>query len=349
MGFLHEDIEWIFSLAAAILHLGNVAFEPTDAGEGSAIAQSTYLLTYLPTYSLTYLGEGSAIDQSTEAALSLAAHYLHVEASTLRAALTTRTVVIRGEAQHMRNRTSDAAEAVEALCKAIYSSLFDDLVARINGAVGGERGVSIGVLDIFGFEIFETNSFEQLCINFANERLQQRFNAHTFTQELDVYEAEGVAFEPIPFLDNAPVLTLLASKPRGLFNLLDEEVIIPKGSDLKWLAKCACTLYPVPCTSRERPQVARKVSRGPRSPCCSHPHAHVHVNAHARMHMHMRTCTCTCRCAEAHAAHAAFGAPKVTQRASTFHVAHYAGVVTYEVASMVEKNASYLLTHLLTY
>ena len=79
----------------------------------------------------------------------------------------------------------------------------------------------------------------QLCINFTNERLQQRFNAHTFTQELDVYRAEGVPFEPIAFVDNAPVLALLSSKPRGLLNLLDEEVRIPQGSDLKWLAKCA--------------------------------------------------------------------------------------------------------------
>ena len=129
--------------------------------------------------------------------------------------------------------------------------MFDDLVQRINGAVGGDRGMSIGVLDIFGFEIFETNSFEQLCINFTNERLQQKFNAHTFTQEESLYQAEGVPFDKVsspthyapsgwcpppsqcftphspwkvPFLDNGPVLELLSAKPYGLMNLLDEEV-----------------------------------------------------------------------------------------------------------------------------
>ena len=72
-------------------------------------------------------------------------------------------MVIRGEMQHMRNKVKEANEAAEALAKAVYSTLFDDLVQRINGAVGGERGMSIGVLDIFGFEIFEVNRLE-LCI-----------------------------------------------------------------------------------------------------------------------------------------------------------------------------------------
>jgi myosin heavy subunit len=116
--------------------------------------------------------------------------YPQVDAQRLGAALVERQVVIRGEVQHMRNRVKEAHEAVEALCKAVYSNLFDDLVQRINSAVGGERGMSIGVLDIFGFEIFETNSFEQLCINFTNERLQQKFNSHTFTQEENLYKDE---------------------------------------------------------------------------------------------------------------------------------------------------------------
>lgn len=133
-----EDIEWIFHLVAAILHLGNISFDSADAGEGSRVRADS------------------------EHALALAAYYLQVDADSLRASLVERTVVIRGEAQHMRNRKSEAAEAAEALCKAVYSHVFDDLVRRINAAVGGERGVSIGVLDIFGFEIFQTNSFEQV-------------------------------------------------------------------------------------------------------------------------------------------------------------------------------------------
>jgi myosin heavy subunit len=157
MGFGQEDVQWVFSLCAATLHMGNVRFAPIDAGEGSAV------------------------DGATQAAVSCAAMYLGVDAATLSAALTERQIAIRGEVQQMRNKVAQAVEAAEALAKAAYSSLFDELVLRINKAVGGERGVSIGVLDIFGFEIFEINSYEQLCINFTNERLQARFHERTST------------------------------------------------------------------------------------------------------------------------------------------------------------------------
>ena len=85
----------------------------------------------------------------------------------------------------------------------------------------------------------QVNSFEQLCINFTNEKLQQKFNQHTFTQEESLYTSEGVPFKPVPFLDNGPVLELLSSKPYGLLNLLDEEVRVPQGGDFKWVGKCA--------------------------------------------------------------------------------------------------------------
>ena len=122
---------------------------------------------------------------------------MQVDAAALGAALVERQIAIRGEVQHMRNNVEKAYEAVEALAKAVYSNVFDDLVLRINAAVGGERGASIGVLDIFGFEIFEVNSFEQLCINFTNEKLQQKFNHHTFTQEESLYTSEGVPFAKV--------------------------------------------------------------------------------------------------------------------------------------------------------
>ena len=229
MGFSQEDVTWTFSLVAAVLHLGNLDFSPTDGGEGSELQ--------------------GAMDQH----LSLAAHYLSVEAGTLVAALVERQVAIRGEVQHMRNKPKDAIEAVEALCKAVYSSLFDEIVRRINTAVGGEKGVSIGVLDIFGFEIFEVNSFEQLCINFTNERLQQKFNQHTFLQEETLYIAEGVQFDKVPFIDNKPVLEMLSSKPWGVLNLLDEEVRVPQGSDVKWVAKCEERHATSRCASRPIP------------------------------------------------------------------------------------------------
>ena len=96
----------------------------------------------------------------------------------------------------------------------VYSALFDDLVRRINASVGGQRGGQrIGVLDIFGFEIFEQNSFEQLCINFTNERLQGLFNEHTFQQEENLYLEEGIPHEKVAFIDNKPVVEVLSLKP----------------------------------------------------------------------------------------------------------------------------------------
>jgi myosin-5 len=92
-------------------------------------------------------------------------------------------------------------------------------------------------LDIFGFEIFEKNSFEQLCINYANERLQQLFNLATFRAEEDAYRAEGVPFEPVMFADNQEVLDLIDKKPCGILPLLDEEVVLPRTTDDTFLRK----------------------------------------------------------------------------------------------------------------
>ena len=152
-------------------------------------------------------------------------------------ALCHRTIEIRGEFNHILHRPKEALEAADALAKAIYNELFNWLVRRINASVEGSRGLFIGVLDIFGFEIFEKNSFEQLCINFTNEKLQQHFNTHTFKEEERVYLEEQVPYEAVNFIDNQSVLDLIEKKPYGLLNLLDEEVRLPKGDDLKWLTK----------------------------------------------------------------------------------------------------------------
>jgi myosin heavy subunit len=86
----------------------------------------------------------------------------------------------------------------------------------------------IGVLDIFGFEIFEKNSFEQLCINFANEKLQQHFNNYTFKLEEQCYQQERINFTHIEFIDNQPILDLIEKRGEGLLVLLDEEIVFPK-------------------------------------------------------------------------------------------------------------------------
>lgn len=99
----------------------------------------------------------------------------------------------------------------------------------------------IGVLDIFGFELFENNSFEQLCINYTNEKLQQFFNQFIFKLEQEEYAREGISWESIQFKDNQPCLDLIEGKT-GLFMLLDEECRVPKGSDDTFLSKIYETL-----------------------------------------------------------------------------------------------------------
>eukprot|EP00056_Hartaetosiga_gracilis_P013688 m.229312 g.229312 ORF g.229312 m.229312 type:complete len:170 (+) comp13882_c0_seq8:1210-1719(+) len=94
--------------------------------------------------------------------------------------------------------------------------------------------IKTGILDIFGFECFDFNSFEQLLINLANERLQQFFNDHIFKMELDEYEKEGIDGSKITYEDNADVLEMFLARPRGLLSLCDEEALFPKATTRRW-------------------------------------------------------------------------------------------------------------------
>ena len=121
--------------------------------------------------------------------------------------------------------------ARDALAKYIYSKIFDWIVVKINKALktSGKVHKFIGVLDIYGFETFETNSFEQFCINYANEKLQQQFNQHVFKLEQDEYLKEGIQWKMIDFYDNQPCIDLIETK-LGILDLLDEECRMPKGN-----------------------------------------------------------------------------------------------------------------------
>ena len=138
----------------------------------------------------------------------------------------------------------NALGSAAALAKFVYGKMFNWVVGRVNESMGrgpGGRGFDglnyVGMLDIFGFEIFKHNSFEQLCINFTNEMLQQHFNQNTFKLEEKIYKEEGVQFEHIDFIDNTPMIDLITKKPNGILPLLDEELKVPDGNDAGFMRK----------------------------------------------------------------------------------------------------------------
>ena len=135
-------------------------------------------------------------------------------------------------------KVHEASNARDALAKSTYSRLFDYIVRRINHSIPFEKSCYyIGVLDIAGFEYFTVNSFEQFCINYCNEKLQQFFNQRILKDEQDLYEKEGLGVKKITFVDNQDCIDLIESKGSGgIFSLLDEESKLPKPSHTHFTA-----------------------------------------------------------------------------------------------------------------
>ncbi|XP_016131586.1 myosin-IIIa-like [Sinocyclocheilus grahami] len=170
----------------------------------------------------------------------MAASLLCIRADELQEALTSHCVVTRGETIVRSNTAEKATEVRDAMGKALYGRLFSWIVNRINSLLkpdndnqSGEedKGLNIGILDIFGFENFKRNSFEQLCINIANEQIQFYFNQHVFAWEQDEYLNEDVDARVIEYEDNRPLLDLFLQKPMGMLALLDEESRFPQATD----------------------------------------------------------------------------------------------------------------------
>ncbi|GBG24692.1 Myosin-6 [Hondaea fermentalgiana] len=213
----------VFRTLAAILHLGNIEFVPG----GSSFE------------------EGSKVDNTDM--LELCAAQFGVEPSDLEKALCSTNIRTNREVMSKANNPDKATDSRDVLAKEVYQKLFEWLIKRINKSlakktktledVSAESKSLIGVLDIFGFESFEFNSFEQLCINYCNEKLQFHFNEHIFQLEQDEYRAEGIDVSAIDFTDNQPTIDLFETKRSGIFAVLDEEMNVPRGSDSGFLTK----------------------------------------------------------------------------------------------------------------
>ncbi|KAL8618879.1 hypothetical protein ACOMHN_000886 [Nucella lapillus] len=207
----------VFRVLAALLHLGNVTYNAIELDniDASEIQDISYI--------------------------NKAARLLEVKAQDMIDALTTRTLFTKGESVTSTIDTASAVDVRDAFVKGIYGRMFVWIVAKINKAIYQPAGTSlrrsIGVLDIFGFENFDKNSFEQLCINFANENLQQFFVRHIFKLEQQEYNLEGINWQHIEFVDNQDALDLIAIKPLNVLALINEESMFPKGTDETMLNK----------------------------------------------------------------------------------------------------------------
>ncbi|KAK7239827.1 myosin-like protein [Aureococcus anophagefferens] len=218
LGFSKDDTTNLFRVVAAVLHAGDVAFDAAAEGDGSVVG-----------------------DVKT---LQLAAEFAGLTdlLGDLERGLTHKEVPQpKGEPILSPLRPEAAADARDALAKALYGRCFSWLVETVDGALEAGGGIKketlVGVLDIFGFEVFKQNSFEQLCINLANEKLQKHFNDVIFEGEMAIYKEEEVPCDDIVFADNLPCLELLeAPKARGVLSALDEQRVTPGGSDAKFVA-----------------------------------------------------------------------------------------------------------------
>ncbi|CAH0384305.1 unnamed protein product [Bemisia tabaci] len=217
LGFTSDEQDTIFRILASVLHLGNIYFHRKQ---------------------LKYGQEG--VEIGSDAEIRWAGHLLKLDVDGIKQALTTKTTEARNERLFTALTIDQALDARDAFAKALYSSLFTWLVARINHIVykGTKRTSAISILDIFGFEDFKENSFEQLCINYANEHLQSYFNKHIFKLEQQEYAKEKIQWQNITYADNQPVIHLLSKKPVGILHLLDDESNFPKATDLSFLEKC---------------------------------------------------------------------------------------------------------------
>ncbi|PQQ00844.1 hypothetical protein Pyn_39723 [Prunus yedoensis var. nudiflora] len=209
VGISSDEQDAIFRVVAAILHLGNVEFAKGNESDSS-----------------------EPKDDKSRFHLKIAAELFMCDGQSLEDSLCKRVIVTRDETIKKSLDPDSAAISRDALAKIVYTRLFDWLVNKINNSIGQDPDSKylIGVLDIYGFESFKTNSFEQFCINLTNEKLQQHFNQHVFKMEQEEYTKEEIDWSYIEFIDNRDILDLIEKKPGGIIALLDEACMFPRST-----------------------------------------------------------------------------------------------------------------------
>ncbi|XP_042543030.1 unconventional myosin-VI isoform X5 [Dipodomys spectabilis] len=214
IGLGDEEKLDLFRVVAGVLHLGNIDFE--EAGSTSG---------------------GCNLKNKSAPSLEYCAELLGLDQDDLRVSLTTRVMLTtaggtKGTVIKVPLKVEQANNARDALAKTVYSHLFDHVVNRVNQCFPFETSsYFIGVLDIAGFEYFEHNSFEQFCINYCNEKLQQFFNERILKEEQELYQKEGLGVNEVHYVDNQDCIDLIEVKLVGILDILDEENRLPQPSD----------------------------------------------------------------------------------------------------------------------
>ncbi|KAL1775257.1 unconventional myosin-Ia [Sigmodon hispidus] len=278
IGFSEDEIRQVLEVTAMVLKLGNVTL--TDEFQANGIPASG-------------ISDGKGIREIGE--------MMGLSSADLERALCSRTMETAKEKVVTVLNVMQAQYARDALAKNVYSRLFDWIVNRINESIKvgtGEKRKVMGVLDIYGFEILENNSFEQFVINYCNEKLQQVFIQLTLKEEQEEYKREGIPWTKVDYFDNGIICNLIEHNQRGILAMLDEECLRPGVvSDSTFLAKLN--------------QLFSKHS---------HYESKVTQNAQ-RQYDH-------------------------TMGLSCFRISHYAGKVTYNVDSFIDKNNDLLFRDL---
>ncbi|XP_026050749.1 myosin VIa isoform X9 [Carassius auratus] len=204
----------MFRVVAGVLHLGNIDFEEAGSTSGGCVLKKTCAQP------LVFCAELLGLDEE-DLRVSLTTRVMHTTAGGA-----------KGTAIKVPLKVEQASSARDALAKAIYSHLFDHVVTRINQCFPFDSSAHfIGVLDIAGFEYFEHNSFEQFCINYCNEKLQQFFNERILKEEQELYQKEGLGVNEVHYVDNQDCIDLVEAKLVGILDILDEENRLPQPSD----------------------------------------------------------------------------------------------------------------------
>ncbi|XP_046657965.1 unconventional myosin IC-like [Daphnia pulicaria] len=199
-----EEQQALYLLLSVIIHLGNIEFASGDGGRARITNPDL---------------------------VSTIAKLLQCPEDKLVKALLNKTIEARDDVVVSPMARDEAVKARDALSKSVYERMFTWLVQRLNRSLQSSWEVKkkyvLGILDIYGFEIFQSNSFEQLCINYCNEKLQQLFIELTLKSEQDEYRREGIAWEPVTYFDNKIICDLIEEKHKGIISIMDEECLVP--------------------------------------------------------------------------------------------------------------------------